>query len=77
VTEPDPEPIEVLLSWNTEQEMMRDLRGFVLESTGRLMGMFEPGGAKTTEYLLMLRDGRGEPLRFPIKVVSRTTFPQP
>ncbi len=49
--------------------MIRDIRGVVLEKMGHLIGF---GSAAMFEYVLTLRDGRGDPIRFPVSVVSAT-----
>lgn len=74
-----PGPNEVLHQWENEQHMLVCLAteelgpghpAFVTTMADRA----EFDGARTVSYEFSLVDGRGEPLTFPIKLVSRTTF---
>ncbi len=69
-----PEPNEVIHTWTDEDDLLNNIRGVLFEKTGRHAG-FGPGAAPTVEYVLTLQDRFGEPLRFPLRLVSRTSFP--
>lgn len=74
-----PGPNEILHQWPSEEELMSCLAAEALNSSHQayvtIMGdKTDFGGAKTVGYDFSLVDGRGEPLRYPIKLVSRTTI---
>ncbi len=77
-----PEPNEIHHRWESEDELLNALSLEPLDvgqsaAIQSMINRIEFGGAETVAYEWSLRDGRGDPLRFPIQLVARTTFDAP
>ena len=74
-----PGPNEIHHRWENESELLKALSTEPLNIQQRadiqsLIRRTEFGGAETVLYEWSLRDGRGDPLHYPLQLVARTTF---
>ncbi|MDE2934615.1 MAG: hypothetical protein OXS47_12230 [Chloroflexota bacterium] len=74
-----PGPNEIHHRWQSEDELLNALSTeplhFGQQATIQAMtSRTDFDGAETVVYEWSLRDGRGDPLRYPIQLVARTSF---
>ena len=74
-----PRPNEIHHRWQDEDELLSALSTESLHFGQRagiqsMIKRTDFDGAETVAYEWSLRDGRGDPLRYPIQLVARTTF---
>ena len=75
-----PDPNEILSQWESEDDLLRALSHGPIGPLGQansapihaVSSRVDFDGADTVQYDFALRDGRGEPLRYPILLVSAT-----